>query len=68
MKVHGKLMYQAGGIGSTADNLQAMTGEYGNRVDQALSRLCPNRPRRAGRIAVLFEQISQIEKDHEFRL
>ena len=67
--VHGKLMYQRlCGIGSTADNLQeAMTGEYGEWTKLYPGYAQTAREEGLDEIAVLFEQISQIEKDHEFR-
>ena len=67
--VHGKLMYQRlCGIGSKADNLQeAMTGEYGEWTKLYPGYAQTAREEGLDEIAVLFEQISQIEKDHEFR-
>ncbi|MDU6202912.1 MAG: rubrerythrin family protein [Flavonifractor plautii] len=67
--VHGKLMYQRlCGIGSTADNLQeAMNGEYGEWTKLYPGYAQTAREEGLDEIAVLFEQISQIEKDHEFR-
>lgn len=68
--VHGKLMYQRlCGIGSTADNLQeAMTGEYGEWTKLYPGYAQTAREEGLDEIAVLFEQISQIEKDHEFQV
>lgn len=67
--VHGKLLYQQlKGVGSSAANLQeAISGEYSE-----WSSLYPSFARIAREegfeeIGALFDKISKIEKDHEFR-
>ena len=67
--VHGKLLYQLlAGVGTTAENLQeAISGEY-----QEWTKLYPSfaqtaREEGLDKVADLFDQISRIEKDHEYR-
>ena len=67
--IHGKLLYQRlKGVGNSTENLQdAIQGEYGE-----WSTMYPNFAQIAREegfpdVATLFEGISKIEKDHEFR-
>ena len=67
--IHGKLLYQRlKGVGNSTENLQdAIQGEYGE-----WSSMYPNFAQIAREegfpdVATLFEGISKIEKDHEFR-
>lgn len=67
--IHGKLLYQRlKGVGTSGENLQdAIQGEYGE-----WSSMYPNFAQIAREegfpdVATLFEGISKIEKDHEFR-
>ena len=67
--VHGKLLYQQlNGIGSSAANLQeAITGEYGEWSSLYPSFAKVAREEGFEEIGELFDKISKIEKDHEFR-
>lgn len=67
--VHGKLLYQRlKGVGSSAANLQdAIQGEYGEWSSMYPSFAAVAREEGFSDIGALFEQISKIEKDHEFR-
>lgn len=66
---HGRLLYhQLKGIGSSAANLQeAIQGEYGEWSSMYPSFAQIAREEGFEEVAKLFEAISQIEKDHEFR-
>lgn len=67
--VHGRLLYQhLKGVGSSSANLQeAIQGEYGewSSLYPSFSQIA--REEGFEEVATLFEQISKIEKDHEFR-
>lgn len=67
--MHGRLLYQRlKGIGSSAANLmEAMQGEYGEWTNMYPSFAKTAREEGFEEVAVLFESIAQIEKDHEFR-
>lgn len=67
--VHGRLLYQRlKGVGSSAANLQeAIQGEYGEWSSMYPSFAQIAREEGFEDIGVLFDQISKIEKDHEFR-
>ncbi len=67
--MHGRLLYQRlKGIGSSAANLMdAMQGEYGEWTNMYPSFAKIAREEGFEEVAVLFESIAQIEKDHEFR-
>lgn len=67
--VHGQLLYQyLKGVGSSADNLQeAIQGEYGEWSSMYPSFAKIAREEGFEQIGTLFEQITKIEKDHEFR-
>ncbi len=66
---HGRLLYQRlKGVGSSAANLQeAIQGEYGEWSSMYPSFAQIAREEGFEEIGLLFEQISKIEKDHEFR-
>lgn len=66
---HGRLLYQQlKGIGSTMANLQeAMQGEYGEWSNMYPSFAQIAQEEGFDEVAKLFESISKIEKDHEFR-
>ena len=67
--MHGKLLYQRlKGVGSSAANLQeASQGEYGEWSSMYPSFAQVAREEGFTEIGSLFDAISQIEKDHEFR-
>lgn len=67
--VHGKLLYDClKGVGSSTANLQeAITGEYGEWSSMYPSFAKIAREEGFEAIGVLFDQITKIEKDHEFR-
>lgn len=67
--VHGKLLYQRlKGVGSSAANLQeAVMGEYGEWSSMYPSFAKIAREEGFEGIGELFDQISQIERDHEHR-
>lgn len=67
--VHGRLLYQRlKGVGSSAANLQdAIQGEYGEWSSMYPSFAQIAREEGFEDVGLLFEQISKIEKDHEFR-
>lgn len=67
--VHGKLLYQhLKGVGSSSENLQdAIQGEYGEWSSMYPSFAQIAREEGFEDVAKLFESISKIEKDHEFR-
>ena len=67
--IHGKLLYQKlKGVGSSAANLQeAIQGEYGEWSSMYPSFADTAREEGFEAIGTLFDQISKIEKDHEFR-
>lgn len=67
--IHGKLLYQKlKGVGSSAANLQeAIQGEYGEWSSMYPSFADIAREEGFEAIGTLFDQISKIEKDHEFR-
>lgn len=67
--VHGRLLYQhLKGVGSSAANLQeAIAGEYGEWSSMYPSFARIAREEGFETVGMLFEQISKIEKDHEFR-
>ena len=67
--VHGKLLYQRlRGVGSSSENLQdAIQGGYGEWSSMYPSFAQIAREEGFEEIAKLFESISRIEKDHEFR-
>ena len=67
--IHGKLLYQKlKGVGSSAANLQeAIQGEYGEWSSMYPSFANIAREEGFEAIGTLFDQISKIEKDHEFR-
>lgn len=67
--IHGKLLYQRlKGVGSSAANLQdAIQGEYGEWSSMYPSFAEIAREEGFEAIGTLFDQISKIEKDHEFR-
>lgn len=67
--VHGKLLYQRlKGVGSSAANLQeAIAGEYGEWSSLYPSFAKTAREEGFEAVADLFDEISKIEKDHEFR-
>ena len=67
--VHGRLLLQQlSGIGSSAANLQqAIQGEYGEWSSMYPSFAQVAREEGFEEIGTLFDQISKIEKDHEFR-
>lgn len=67
--VHGKLLYQMlTGVGTTAENLQeAISGEYGEWTKLYPSFAQTAREEGLDQVAALFDQIAQIEKDHEYR-
>ena len=66
---HGRLLYQRlKGVGSSTANLQeAIQGEYGEWSSMYPSFAQTAREEGFEEIGQLFDQISQIEKDHEFR-
>lgn len=67
--VHGRLLYQhLKGVGNSAANLQdAIQGEYGEWSSMYPSFAKIAREEGFEDVGLLFEQISKIEKDHEFR-
>ena len=67
--MHGKLLYQKlMGIGNTTENLQAAaSGEYGEWSSMYPEFAAQARQEGFEDIAVLFENIAKIEKDHEMR-
>lgn len=67
--VHGRLLYQRlKGIGNSAANLQeAIQGEYGEWSSMYPSFAQIAREEGFDDVGMLFDQISKIEKDHEFR-
>lgn len=67
--VHGRLLYQRlKGVGNSAANLQeAIQGEYGEWSSMYPSFAQIAREEGFADIGLLFDQISKIEKDHEFR-
>ncbi len=67
--MHGKLLYQRlKGIGSSAANLmEAMQGEYGEWTNMYPSFAKVAREEGFEEVAVLFDSIAKIERDHEFR-
>ena len=67
--VHGRLLYHhLKGVGSSSANLQeAIQGEYGEWSSMYPSFAQIAREEGFEDIGLLFEQISKIEKDHEFR-
>lgn len=67
--VHGRLLYQRlKGVGASAANLQdAIQGEYGEWSSMYPSFAQIAREEGFEDVGMLFEQISKIEKDHEFR-
>ena len=67
--VHGRLLYQRlKGVGSSAANLQeAIQGEYGEWSSMYPSFAQIAREEGFDDVGMLFDQISKIEKDHEFR-
>ena len=67
--MHGKLLYQRlKGVGNSAANLQeASQGEYGEWSSMYPSFAQVAREEGFAEIGTLFDAISQIEKDHEFR-
>lgn len=67
--VHGRLLYQRlKGVGSSTANLQeAIQGEYGEWSSMYPSFAQTAREEGFEEVGLLFEQISKIEKDHEFR-
>lgn len=67
--IHGKLLYQRlKGIGTSSANLQeAIQGEYGEWSSMYPSFASIAREEGFEAIGTLFDQISKIEKDHEFR-
>ena len=67
--VHGRLLYQRlKGVGSSAANLQeAIQGEYGEWSSMYPSFAQIAREEGFEDVGLLFDQISKIEKDHEFR-
>ena len=67
--IHGKLLYQRlKGVGSSTANLQeAIQGEYGEWSSMYPSFANIAREEGFEAIGTLFDQISKIEKDHEFR-
>lgn len=67
--VHGRLLYQhLKGVGTSAANLQeAIAGEYGEWSSMYPSFAQVAREEGFEAVGMLFDQISQIEKDHEFR-
>ena len=67
--VHGKLLYQMlTGVGTTAEHLQeAISGEYGEWTKLYPSFAQTAREEGLDQVAALFDQIAQIEKDHEYR-
>ena len=67
--VHGRLLYQRlKGVGGSAANLQeAIQGEYGEWSSMYPSFAQIAREEGFDDVGVLFDQISKIEKDHEFR-
>lgn len=67
--VHGRLLYQRlKGVGSSSANLQeAIQGEYGEWSSMYPSFAQIAREEGFEDIGLLFDQISKIEKDHEFR-
>lgn len=67
--MHGKLLYQKlTGIGNTTENLQtAASGEYGEWSSMYPEFAAQARQDGFEDIAVLFENIAKIEKDHEMR-
>lgn len=67
--IHGRLLYQhLKGVGSSAANLQeAIQGEYGEWSSMYPSFAQIAREEGFEEVGTLFDQISKIEKDHEFR-
>lgn len=67
--VHGRLLYQRlKGVGSSSANLQeAIQGEYGEWSSMYPSFAQIAREEGFEDVGLLFDQISKIEKDHEFR-
>jgi rubrerythrin len=67
--IHGRLLYQRlKGVGSSAANLQeAIQGEYGEWSSMYPSFAQIAREEGFEEVGMLFDQISKIEKDHEFR-
>ena len=67
--MHGRLLYQRlKGIGSSAANLmEAMQGEYGEWTNMYPSFAKVAREEGFEEVAVLFDSIAKIERDHEFR-
>ena len=67
--IHGKLLYQQlEGVGSSAANLQeAIMGEYTEWSNLYPSFAKMAREEGFEEVGVLFDKISKIEKDHEFR-
>ena len=67
--VHGRLLYQRlKGIGNSTANLQeAIQGEYGEWSSMYPSFAQIAREEGFEEVGMLFDQISKIEKDHEFR-
>lgn len=67
--VHGRLLYQRlKGVGSSAANLhEAIQGEYGEWSSMYPSFAQIAREEGFEDVGLLFDQISKIEKDHEFR-
>ncbi len=67
--VHGRLLYHyLKGVGSSAANLQeAIQGEYGEWSSMYPSFAQIAKEEGFTEVSTLFEQISKIEKDHEFR-
>lgn len=67
--VHGRLLYQhLKGVGSSAANLQeAIQGEYGEWSSMYPSFAQVAREEGFESVGKLFDEISKIEKDHEFR-
>ena len=67
--IHGKLLYQRlKGVGTSAANLQeAIQGEYSEWSSMYPSFADIAREEGFEAIGTLFDQISKIEKDHEFR-
>ena len=67
--MHGKLLYQKlMGIGNTTENLQAAAaGEYGEWSSMYPDFAAQARQEGFEDIALLFENIAKIEKDHEMR-
>lgn len=67
--IHGRLLYQyLKGVGNSAANLQeAIQGEYGEWSSMYPSFAQVAREEGFEEVGKLFDQISKIEKDHEFR-